>query len=110
MRVFITIVVLFHSIVSFGQVKSGFIAEVNYCPTGDIKEIPEFNYPKVEIDVSGYSEKELKDCEQYTNDKWYKKEARFFQHKPCNHYVQVLKKWDKDAFYNLNKTYLISDL
>jgi hypothetical protein len=87
-----------------------FVADINYYPTGDIQEIPEFEYPKVAIDVSGFSEKELEDYEQDENGIWYKKETKFFQHKPYNYYVHVLEKWNPNAYHNLNKTYLVSDL
>ena len=95
----------------FGKIEMPeFVADINYYPTGDIKEVPEFKYPKIEANVSGYSEKELKEFEQASNGKWYKKEAKYFQHKPYNYYVGVLKKWDGQEFRSLNKTYLVSDL
>ena len=95
----------------FGKVvMPEFVEDINYYPTGDIKEIESFEYPKIEADVSGLTEKELKNYEQGTDGKWYKKETKFFQHKPYNYYVGVLKAWDNQEFRNLNKTYLISDL
>ncbi|MFD2822261.1 DUF2974 domain-containing protein [Lacinutrix iliipiscaria] len=95
----------------FGKVvMPEFVADINYYPTGKLKELPAFEYPKVEVDVKGLSEKELKAYEQDDTGKWYKKEPKFFQHKPYNYYVSVLKEWDNQEFKNLNKLYLVSDL
>ena len=95
----------------FGKVEMPeFVEDINYYPTGDIKEIAPFEYPKIEADVTGLTEKELKNYEQGADGKWYKKETKFFQHKPYNYYVGVLKAWDDREFRSLNKMYLISDL
>ena len=95
----------------FGKiVMPKFVADINYYPTGELKDLPQFTYPKVEVDVRGFTEKELKGVEQSSNGKWYKKEAKFFQHKPYNYYVAVLKKWNAPAYYGLNEMYLVSDL
>jgi len=87
-----------------------FVADINYYPTGKLKELSAFNYPKIEVDVKGLDEKERKAYEQDDTGKWYKKEPKFFQHKPYNYYVGVLKAWDNQEFKNLNKMYLVSDL
>ncbi|MGB1309412.1 MAG: lipase family protein [Oceanihabitans sp.] len=95
----------------FGKiVMPEFVADINYYPTGTLQKIAKFKYPRVEVDVTGLSEKERKGLEQRSNGKWYKKETKFFQHKPYNYYVQVLKKWNRNAYRNLNETYLESDL
>lgn len=95
----------------FGKIEMPeFVKDINYYPTGILKEIPPVAYPKIVVDVTGFNEKELKDYEQDANGTWYKKESKFFQHKPYNYYVQVLKKWDVVKFENLDKKYLISDL
>jgi len=95
----------------FGKIEMPeFVRDINYYPTGILKEIPPVAYPKVAVDVTGLDEKELKDYEQGVNGKWYKKESKFFQHKPYNYYVQVLKKWDVVKFENLDTKYLVSDL
>jgi len=87
-----------------------YVADINYYPTGTKKEIPAFKYPRVEVDITTLEEKELGDLVQEENGKWYKKETKFFQHKPYNYYVYVLKEWDRAAFKNLENTYLYNDL
>ena len=87
-----------------------FVDDINFYPTGYIKEISDFSYPKVEVDISELDEKAINDLEQGTDGKWYKKASKFFQHKPYNYYVYALKEWDENAYYKLDKRYLVSDL
>lgn len=95
----------------FGKiVMPEFVSDINYFPTGELKEIAPFEYPKIEVDVSGLSEEELKDLTQGDDGKWYRKETKFFQHSPYNYYVGILKKWDAVSFENLEMRYLESDL
>jgi len=87
-----------------------YVADINYYPTGKRKEIEVFKYPKVEVDTTNFEEKDLADLEQREDGNWYKKETKFFQHKPYNYYVYVLKKWDKDSYKKLDDAYLLTDL
>ena len=87
-----------------------YVADINYYPTGTKKEIASFKYPRVEVDTKGLTDKELGDLVHEENGKWYKKETKFFQHKPYNYYVYVLKEWDRDTYKNLDKTFLYTDL
>ncbi|QRM89026.1 hypothetical protein FG167_07180 [Lacinutrix sp. WUR7] len=95
----------------FGKIEMpAFVADINYYPTGTLKELPIFTYPKVAVVISNLEEDALKDLEQDANGKWYKKESKFFQHKPYNYYVAVLKKWNTSIYNRLESTYLVSDL
>ena len=87
-----------------------YVADINYYQTGSKKEIRPFKFPRVEVDSTGLTEKELGDLVQENNGKWYKKETKFFQHKPYNYYVYVLKEWDRDTYKKLDKTFLYTDL
>lgn len=95
----------------FGKiVMPEFVSDINYFPTGTLKEIEPFDYPKIEVDVSNLSEEEQEDLTQGPDGKWYKTESKFFQHSPYNYYVGVLKEWDRDSFEDLEIQYLDSDL
>tara|TARA_R110002049_G_scaffold107088_4_gene254730 strand:+ start:131 stop:1300 length:1170 start_codon:yes stop_codon:yes gene_type:complete len=87
-----------------------FVDDINYYPTGNLKEIDPFKYPKVEVDVSDLNEDERKEFTQGDDGKWYKTETKFFQHSAYNYYVGLLKKWDTTSYDNLDMTYLESDL
>jgi len=87
-----------------------YVADINYYPTGNKKEIGRFKYPKVEVDTTNLEEKELANLKLRGNGKWYKKETKFFQHKPYNYYVYVLKEWDRESYKKLDNTYLLTDL
>jgi len=87
-----------------------YVADINYYPTGKKKEIGVFKYPKVVVDTTNLGEKELANLELRGDGKWYKKETKFFQHKPYNYYVHVLKEWDSGAYRKLDDTYLLTDL
>lgn len=104
---------LISKIVSFqvGNVElPEFVSDINYFPTGEVKELPTFEYPKIQVDATGMTEDELADHEQDEYGNWFKKEKRFFQHKSYNYYVYILKEWDREAYNNLEMTYLESDL
>jgi len=104
---------LINKLVSFklGKVEMPeYVADINYYPTGAKKELASFKYPRVEVDSTGLTEKELSDLVQEENGKWYKKETKFFQHKPYNYYVYVLKEWDRKTYKKLDKTFLYTDL
>ena len=95
----------------FGKIEMPeFVNDINYFPTGNLKEIDAFLYPNIEVDVSDLNEEERKDFIQGDDGKWYKKETKFFQHSTYNYYVGILKKWDEVSYNNLDKTYLVSDL
>jgi len=95
----------------FGKIEMpAFVDDINYYPTGNLKEIDPFKYPKVEVDVSDLNEEERKDFTQGGDGKWYKTETKFFQHSTYNYYVGILKKWDEDSYENLEMRYLESDL
>lgn len=95
----------------FGKIEMPeFVNDINYFPTGNLKEIDAFLYPKIEVEVSDLNEEERKDFIQGDDGKWYKKETKFFQHSTYNYYVGILKKWDEVSYNNLDKTYLVSDL
>jgi hypothetical protein len=87
-----------------------YVSDINYYPTGIKKELPEFEYPKIEVDISVLPETEKENYEQANDGKWYRKEKKFFQHKSYNYYVHTLKEWDTDAYENLETKYLVSDL
>ncbi|QQY82788.1 lipase family protein [Tamlana sp. s12] len=87
-----------------------FVADINYYPTGERKELPKFDYPKIEVDVTGLTEAELDDLVQDEDGTWFKKETKFFQHKPYNYYVGVLKKWQYPSYDALDLKYLSGDL
>jgi len=95
----------------FGKIEMPeFVSDINYFPTGHLKEIEPFEYPKIELNISDLTEEELKDLPQDEDGKWYKQAPKFFQHSPYNYYVAILKKWDRSSFENLELFYLDSDL
>ena len=97
--------------VKFGKIEMPeFVNDINYYPTGNLKEIEAFEYPKIEVDVSELTEEELEELTQGEDGKWYKTETKFFQHSTYNYYVGVLKAWDEVSFENLEMRYLESDL
>lgn len=95
----------------FGKIEMPeFVSDINYFPTGNLKEIEPFEYPRIEIDVRDLTEKERQDLPQDMDGKWYRQEPKFFQHSSYNYYVGLLKKWDEASYENLEMFYLDSDL
>lgn len=73
------------------------VRKVNYAILSELIEIPPAEYPKTLRDSSILDNKEYMakapkdDNGDLLNDELYKKEPMFFQHKPYNYYVSVLK-------------------
>lgn len=87
-----------------------FMPDINYYPVGLQKHIPPFEYPKFEVDTSGFEPEDFNGIVLREDGKWYKEEPSFYQHKPYNYYVYVLKQWDLIAYGKLEEKYLQSDI
>lgn len=96
--------------IKFGHVEvPPFVADVNFYPCGNKKELEPFDYPKIKVDPDNLGDLKIEDT--YIEDgNYYKKGTSFFQHKPYNYHVYCLKKWDEKSYKKLRKKYLKSDL
>lgn len=86
-----------------------FVSDINYFPAGLQKELTPFEYPKLVLNKKDLEDVKLSTIEE-VDGKWYKKEPMFYQHKPYNYYVEILRLYDGKAYGKLKNKYLVSDL
>lgn len=104
---------LIERIISFSHVKiemPEYVKDINYFQTGILVELPEFEYPKILLDLSQFSEEEIQKMKPAEDGNYYKEENRFFQHSPYNYFVALLKKYDSKRYRQLKVMYLEENL
>jgi len=86
-----------------------FAHDINYFPAGLKKELPPFEYPRLVLNKKDLENVKLSTIEEI-DGKWYKKEPSFFQHKPYNYYVGILRLYDSKSYDKLKDKYLVTDI
>jgi len=84
--------------------------DINYFQTGTIQTLEPFHYP---VNLLAPSEMSLIQREKMKlglDRDYYKKEPSFYQHKPYNYYVAVLKEYFSEDYANLELRYLPENL
>ncbi len=84
--------------------------DINYYQVGNVIELAPFVYPNIVRPTSDLSEKELEKLALDANAKFYKKEPNYYQHKPYNYYVGILKVYFPGEYKNLSIKYLPENL
>ena len=84
--------------------------DINYYQTGNIRELEPFPYPKILIDTTQVSKEELEKLNPDKDGKYYRKEPSFFQHRPYNYYVAILKEYFSKEFKELDPICLPENL
>jgi hypothetical protein len=87
-----------------------YVNDIKYYQTGAIRKLEPFPYPKIEVDTTGMGEQELEELVIGEDGKYYKKEPSFFQHKPYNYYVAILKEYFSREYRALDRLYLPENL
>lgn len=100
-----------------GSVKMpAYVDEINYKKVNAIIELKPFEYPKVLKDSTILQNDSLMAIYQrssnghFLDKRLYKKSPTFFQHKPHNYYVAILKKYFPEEYAALPKKYLEENL
>lgn len=87
-----------------------YVKGINYYQTGAIRKLEPFPYPEIEVDTTGMNEQELEELVLKEDGKYYKKEPSFFQHKPYNYYVAILREYFSRDYRELERLYLPENL
>jgi hypothetical protein len=87
-----------------------YIRDINFFQVGTIRLLQSFVYPKIKIDKSQLTEKQLKKIKPDGNGDYYKPEPSFYQHKPYNYYVGILKGYFSRDYKLLKVKYLPENL
>lgn len=83
-----------------------YINDINYFPTGAIRQLDPFIEPKIPIDTQGMTKAELAKLQQDNNGNYYEKPATFSQHSEYQYYVSILKKYFSMDYNELELLYL----
>ena len=84
--------------------------DINYFQTGTIHVLEPFPYPKTPLASSEMNVFQREKMRLGLNGDYYKKEPSFFQHKPYNYYVAILKEYSSSDYNNLKMKYLPENL
>lgn len=96
---------------SYGSVDMpDYIRDINYFQVGNIRNLEQFSYPEIQVDSSSLTEKQLSKLKPAEDGNYYKKEPGFYQHKPYNYYVAILKMYFSRDYKNLKVKYLPENL
>jgi len=87
-----------------------YIRDINFFQVGTIRPLQSFAYPKVKIDKSKLTEKQLEKMKPDENGDYYRPEPGFYQHKPYNYYVGILKEYFSRDYKSLKVKYLPENL
>lgn len=84
--------------------------DVNYFQVGKMKHLQPFSYPKILVDSALLDSVIITENDTIPAELEYKSEPSFFQHKPYNYYVGVLKAYFPEEYGKLEKRCLPENL
>lgn len=87
-----------------------YLEDINYYHVGNVREVEPFIYPQIELDTSQLDEKERSKLKAAEDGKFYRQEPNFYQHKPYNYYVGILKAYFSREYRALDVPYLPENL
>jgi hypothetical protein len=87
-----------------------YVDDINYFQVGNIRELEQFSYPKIQLDPTTLTEKQLSKLKPAEDGNYYKLEPGFYQHKPYNYYTAILKAYFSRDYKNLKVKYLPENL
>lgn len=97
--------------VQYGEVKlPRYVEDINYAEVGKIIKIGPFPYPEIIKDSVAIPPRELAKYKPIGNQQYQRKEPRFYQHKPYNYYVDILRKFDEGEYRKLRTKVLEENL
>ncbi|WMX16215.1 lipase family protein [Aureispira sp. CCB-E] len=96
---------------SYGSVDMpDYIRDINYYQVGNIRELQQFPYPKIQLDSNTLTEEQLAKLKPAEDGNYYKTEPNFYQHKPYNYYTAILREYFSRDYKNLEVKYLPENL
>jgi len=87
-----------------------YLDDINYKEVGEIHKLGPFQYPKIIKDSTEISRDDFSNYTRLSNGKYQRKEPRFYQHKPYNYYVDMLRVYDEQEYKKLRFKFLPENL
>ena len=83
-----------------------YVRDINYFPTGAIREIGPFSEPKIPVDTLGMTAMEIAELQQDEDGGYYNIPTSFSQHDAYQYYVAFLKEYFSRDYKELDFLYL----
>lgn len=87
-----------------------YMSDIQYVSINNVHELEPFDYPEIIKDSVEISANEFGSYEKLENGKYKRQEPGFYQHKPYNYYVAILKKYSFTKYEGLRQKYLEENL
>lgn len=87
-----------------------YIRDINYYPTGSIREIEPFPAPEIPVDTLNMPKEEIVLLVQDEQGVFYNPNASFSQHNPYHYYVGFLRKYFPNDYQQLDRLYLPEEM
>ena len=83
-----------------------YVNDIDYKHVGKIYKLEPFPIPDTPVDTTNMTEEEIANLKQDSDGNFYYHKKSFFQHKPYNYYVAVLREYFSKDYKNLELQYL----
>ncbi len=83
-----------------------YLDDINYFQTGSIRKLQPFPNPKIPVDTTGMTVKEIAKLTKAEDGTFYDEETLLFQHKPYHYYIAILKEYFSKDYKELELMYL----
>lgn len=87
-----------------------YMDDIQYVSIGNLHKLEPFSYPEIVKDSVEIDPEEFGDYKKLENGKFKRQEPSFYQHKPYNYYVAILRKYSNGEYTRLRKKYLEENL
>jgi hypothetical protein len=87
-----------------------YLDDIQYVSIGNLHKLEPFEYPTIIKDSIDIAPDAFKSFEKLDNGKFQRQEPSFYQHKPYNYYVAVLKMYSDTEYNSLRRKYLLENL
>jgi hypothetical protein len=87
-----------------------YMNDIQYVSIGNLHELEPFKYPKIVKDSVDIATDEFENFERLQNGQYIREEPNFYQHKPYNYYVAILKRYSEAKYNDLQRKFLTENL
>lgn len=87
-----------------------YLNDIQYVSIGNLHELEPFEYPEIVKDSVDINPDVFGNYEKLENGKYKRQEPSFYQHKPYNYYVAVLKRYSEKNYNRLRRKFLDENL
>ena len=83
-----------------------YVNDIDYTHVGNIRTLEPFPVPDTPVDITNMTEEEIASLDHDQDGNYYYHKESFYQHKPYNYYVEILREYFSKDYRNLELLYL----